>query len=1806
MTHGFQPLSSSGATLYIPGQLELIDTGVSSASDSDTCEQEAIAATPRASAVREQVDKSCRATPSTASRVRRTPKASPVRVALRRYAVTKSETLQHLYEHWTPLLTRAWPQDVQGAANVLAECNSLIGIQRRWLSNYECALLFRQLATDAYPDPERLRCVLGLLLRWWFCGKFAVHLAQFPHLGNEAVLVNAAYGILSSSWTQARLMLQLLECHDTLGELLYGVLIHPTEAQSGDHAIDAASCNSLLLKVLPIIKRGLLEPDPEPACSKATRFIEDMSTKALYLRFDRGFDNKRLHLRHECRTDDKLSLVEKLWGGVLRCNVANLQSGQPQRCDCHGRMAGILLNLISKTTSLGTHGSSSTLEGCRQLSTRRLIGYFAKWVAAKTPKANKNGAVVPPQESSEGQTEDKFVATGMAGNCARQKPGEASSSSCDNRATSNCCTLNRSAQLLLDTELAADSLQRVDECVGLCAGVVFSKPPLIKEEPGVDEARTTGAPIALNTSDTFIVMAFGNIWDNRNSSADPVHRACMTLLAGAILMIEDNHLMGDVILDEGYSRPLLASKLSQSDDGRVIVDKVLRHRQFYSWSSGVANGKYNGCSEPSAAATSRAERLKSPVDSAARVDYIMGEPSQHLGEVHRALCEAAGVCSNNASFVPALMIRDAWTSSTRHNVVFKMCRQAAYHVLDGLWQVLQQGETCSANISLEVGDGDCRRSATAYAMVALASLMGDTVVLQTADAHVGIVRIAVLLGRGKDFASPDYGSHITDDNLLNLLLKLLYTDIATDASMALECHSSQLAIYRTLLVHYLRKALLQPTKQAFDIGFAGKRVVDFDAIFRRILRLIFFRVHVALVDRPKFESFLRTRVEYAAQHDNTDNEGEFLEEINCGYIELSDDDTGRKTSSDGDVGVDGAIDHRIFGFLEYSPSHRVARKLWRRFVKSEHGGEQEEMPSHSGPLDRSMAREAGAANSEHPRFSKGMPDMDLLFFESVFELCGQLRFCVDEDQLFRHNKVDRLLYQLFLHICHVDKGANIQRNYETNVLCKINRVHETDEYGEVDTDRATLDSLGWKQGSVGMPSGGSTACEQPADEQKECGYVNLDVLFLSRQKFTKRSYYVLSRLAIESLVRWLSPESAACAVCRWASSVPIDTTSRVKAYKPATASAIVTMLSLSMLCHVALPSAEELPLQKVESLVSAANVCFVNLTVSFTAAATIPDAVEVIGSDEDEGSERGDSCAISRGGGAHVEPTGDHIKVKEEPNETCGAASTGSGVEPAARVKRERPSVSDDLCRHSVNQHSCDERHLIASTDEHYVAPELAEGAWQRGRSYVPGGLQMWKDHKIREHRARQLCLMRLRNHLRKRLIKEGVHLLQICVVFVHILGHVVLQTANCLLNPQNGYVTASHTAATLQECSSSEKQGCFGDSNNTDVSEAPPVGTTTAPVIKEGVTACPSDIPSSSLTSFTTAEDGWVTPPSGNRDSSATSPGNATSKSRSEAHNANGEGQQGNGGVRDGREAIEAPHRHELVSNADGEPVNAEGVTQPVIDAEGVRCVPGAYRDPARSGSCRMKDYAESDTTCHKHNSDASMAESKQTCGETRGEHSCQRNEDTNAVDYPNNLGTKDSHQMRLSADPKLASKFECAMQFLGLACNTLDSLLGACSTVSRCCVGDDLEVAIWDNDRMIKAAEEELELLLHEISFLRDQVEAHIAPLRALHSEAMLTADYPSTQDSGAGRHLKAEHKAAQSGDDESCVESGDSSSDGDCSGAEYDDDLGSFVDFETDSHLGMVTFRRPNKRANTASRLRDVVLRSEWNCLIKSYLS
>lgn len=172
--------------------------------------------------------------------------------------------------------------------------------------------------------------------------------------------------------------------------------------------------------------------------------------------------------------------------------------------------------------------------------------------------------------------------------------------------------------------------------------------------------------------------------------------------------------------------------------------------------------------------------------------------------------------------------------------------------------------------------------------------------------------------------------------------------------------------------------------------------------------------------------------------------------------------------------------------------------------------------------------------------------------------------------------------------------------------------------------------------------------------------------------------------------------------------------------------------------------------------------------------------------------------------------------------------------------------------------------------------------------------------------------------------------------------------------------------------------------------------------------------------------------------------------------------------------------------------------------------------------------------------------------------------------------------HQPQLSGDPKLRVKVASLLQFIKLSCNALDSLFGACSSVSCNCLTEDLDVTIYDNDTVLTAGEEELGLLLHEISFLKEEINSHLGPLLSLHREAVadnaacVGSDAPSDQSQDAG------------------------------SGSEGDDDLACFLDFETDSYLGMVTSKDSSKLKSTAARLKDVELRCEWNCLIKSYLS
>ncbi|GIX65738.1 60S ribosomal protein L10e, putative [Babesia caballi] len=1640
MVSALWPFRGGGTPRHIPGQLELIDTGISSeseAEESEACEAEALPP-PAPAAVPKAI--------STPTRARTAPEAAaaPVRVALRRYAVSKDETLQHLLEHWYPLLAAEWPLEAPRAADVMAEANALIGIQRRWLSNYECALLFRIFAAQAGSDVGVLRRIFEFALRWWFCGQYDVHLSQFPHLGNETVLSNAMAGLTSTFWARARLVLHLLDSHDDIVSLFGGVLI-PSDIPGGHgHPINAGSCNALLLRMLPILRRGCLKTEPEAVCSEAVRFVEVAAASASELRFDQSFDNCETRLWPDAFDFDAGQLLDDVWRGVLRCCVSG--GAQERECDCHGRIAGMLLNLLADGVARDSLGSMHKVEECGEDSAGRLIGFFGKWVLDAT------GGTSVVEES----------------------------------------TLGKASRGLFDEEATTGILNRISECGALCGDLKFTFGTCLKSENRMEkDSGGAAASQGLTVRDKFLVQSLQRVYAGSRAWGSVLDKQCVDVITGAALLIEEAHLRREVVLDEGYSRPLLAVELSQTREGRTMVSRLLRNPLGYNWCPDVGHCEgtdpQERCSEDSSCYGHRFSCSKSGYNANSRGSSLCA----CFGNLHVALCEAAEAPTADVLFSPELVTVDG-PSIMGRNVEFKLCRHVAFHMLDGLCDALQRAETCCGNMPVIVGDkgaaivADSIRpvASTTYAIVALCSLMGTTVAINKNDGRLGVVRLGVHVP-GEEYVMYDGKSQaVPDDEVLGLLVRLMYAEIATDAAMAMEYHCRYLAFYRTLLVQHLRKALLRPTRRAFTISVGGDEEVDFDGFLRRLMRLLFFRVHSVLLDGSKLERFMRTRVDYFQGDESTDDGEQFLEEINRGYLELSDEEENGRTNSDSEREFDVAVDHRIFGFLEYSRRQRINYDIWRRRVKREPG----ECVKESG--EDGFLGSAEVARLERGTMGRGIEDAELLFFEAVFALCGQLRFCVDDEQLFQHNKVDRVLYQLFLHICHLDKDVSSQRNYEANLVCNVERVYETNEFGEPHSSGGQLQSDGLG-GRAGAPEwqplvGQSDDCERSSE------YVSPDVLFLSRRKFTKRSYYLISRMAIEALVRWLSPESASCAVCRWASSVPIDTTTRVKAHKPATARAIVTMLSLSLLCHTALPSAEELPLRKVDSLVSAANVCFVNLKVSFDAVAFVEDAVDV---DVDQiGAATAGALSAADGGSVCDEADG---LVKVEPGHELEAF--GGMGDSKVRLKRERMSISDSLCS----------RKATSGESREASGSQVGRGDFQWGRthSYVPGELQRWKERKMRELRARQQRMARLRNELRKNLLTEAMHLLQTSVLFVHVLGHLVLQTADRVLDPASGFVVEDGRGR------SSKKVGGSSVSNDREL-----LG------VSEEV-GCASG----SSTRFLALGKAC----SGGGDVGMNS--KCSEQSRTAVDEGVGRGVMG-------------PD----VAVDCGAPSNSKDVGG---------CKHGGNCRCGSAGNGNPKEGGELD--------DQKPLGGDKTPSVAREHGGAYLGGDASIKGF-NCHGRYD--ELHISGDAKVRAKFDAVMQFVGLSCNTLESLFTACSAVSRCCVGGDLDVAVWDNDRMMATAEEELGLLLHEISFLRDEISAHVKPLLELHQGLAAAAETAVPDGPASWRRSQSAQSAEQSDEDEEYVEGGRGVGVRGSDEEEEEDDLASFVDFETDRHLGM----------------------------------
>ncbi|GFE55409.1 pyridoxamine 5-phosphate oxidase, putative [Babesia ovis] len=1726
MDHNAWPFSRHAIKRHIPWQLELIDTGASSASESDTDPDDSPydsfdglkhpgsistgskrVKSNRAGDLRQESTHLTRSQDVTQD----TLSTHPLRIPLRRYAVSKKDTLDYLFSNWLRLLVSRWPTESGEISELLAEGNSLIGIQSRWLGNYECALLFRRFAIQTLKCPSSFRHLLEFVLRWWFCGKYGVHLSQFPHYGNSAVLNNAIVGIMSPFRSRAQVILTLLDIHSSLGVLFEGVLIQHCSLHRVN-TIDSKSCNSLLLKMLPMLRHGCLETGLEPLCTKVTRFLVQSGHEAMLLdngvtrsSFSGGGDtitvdhgghvNSRNTNEHDvitrntnehevnavdnCKRDSVTlddscdilvdtptsdDLLDNLWNSILCCNkdyiLSRSNQVQDAHCGCASIILGTLVDLMScavERETLGEPtGSSHSLQHTSEIfshffsiTAKRLIGFFAKWIESKC---------CLPLDSVDHRSGEPIL----------------------------CVTL---ASRILDNSLATTVIDHITSCMEFCDALDFQVPTCltnfkkesaktaatcdiseqahviapsqspfndsadidathcIKEDQG--SVSTTGLrPLGLTSHDSTLMSSFIRLYTKLHNSTDALFRAILDVLAGALLLIENRLIRDDVIIDEGYAQSIVASGLSLTQRGQYIAARLLSHHHWCIWS---------------------------PDLQSCGAQFTVSQPVHCITTMHNFFCDAIGA-DTSIKFIPQLVMDDPCTGQLE----LRIPQHTAFHVLHHLCDTLESQTTCVGNIPVHTGTYS---AATPYALVALAALMGASIKLAPIDPVSNSANIKICLNQAQPgIFTETLGSPHGDtgyDAILELLLRLLYAEISTDYTMALEYHSGDMVIYRTLVVHYLTKCILGPTRDTYKI-FCATNEVRFDTFVRRLMRFVFFRVHATLMEPTHFESFMRTRVDY--YHGNNPLEdGDIFDEINSGYIDLAteDDDLDQKQSDSPHIA---AVDYGIFGFLEHSHNQTIDRRLFSTLVKPEQCDVYRDTGS---PMQRATTQVTIHTPLNYCcTNNKGMHAERILFFESVFELYGHLRFCIDDHQLFQHNKVDRMLYQLLMHICHIDKSVSTQRNYEQNVIAKVEHLYETDTFGDIYPGTETITDPLLAADSDGHPS---------------C-HVNIDLLFLSRSKFTKRSYYIISRLAIEALVKWLSPESAACAVSRWAASVPLDTTSRVKSHKPETARSIVTMLTIGLLCHAALPPRDEM-LSQVDSLVSAANVCFVNLKVSFDTVAFVENALDVDATD----------LSLPDMDNAAASDTNHHPRVKVELDEDGHCVQTL----PPPLVKTERLSIAENLRQPLVDPAS------IPHHDSSLQPDVPRDPFWGRMRSYVPGELQMWKDQKLKQHRARRQRLAKLRNELKKNLLREGVHLLQTCVLFVHILGHLVLQGAERFRDLAGPCFDKSYTMES--------------DTNN-------------------GILPGDTDKSSSLLLHST--------------DCTYAQPEDRSPRTTGAMHN---------------DEGLDSVNPEAVFLNPGCDTNDQRMVPNPKDGHSVVESVINSCttQDVDHCGTAVSIEISKEHTTVNDLNHETSNEHTtaNDLLIEISKEHTPAKDM---CLDAQHATGDSSS---RLN-DPKVRFEFNGMMQFVTLCCNTLESLFSACSAVSRSCVTGDLDVVVWDNDRLLATAEEELELLLHEISFLRDTVVDSVTPLQQWYHDAVDSGHFGGTFDDPLSGNIYPDSDDAHSFSDFE------------------DDDLDSFIDFETDRHLGMVTSRHPPRRS--APRLNDVVLRSEWNCLIKSYLS
>ncbi|EKX74194.1 conserved hypothetical protein [Theileria equi strain WA] len=692
-----------------------------------------------------------------------------------------------------------------------------------------------------------------------------------------------------------------------------------------------------------------------------------------------------------------------------------------------------------------------------------------------------------------------------------------------------------------------DVLSNIQTHVDQCHVTRFTQNISIKKEDG-KSVETFNVGIG----DSIIIRSFGTVFSSavqfcREYNFIPPE---MLLLSASFLKIEDskvsfleNYQDLDVLKTGDDCDTTLYSQLITSDIGREVISREFGETRCY-----VSN-------------------LCLPdIDTEHKSGLC---PCFY--KMYESIALAAGHSLETGKLSFIVSTNDKIVKKT--SVKFVLSRDFASHILNRVKIALDKKKTCISNISIHVkglSENICKdveflksTSPLVPALISLATVMDDSVYIDTEDSNKGLIRVLLRFRNSIDTKLPK--------NAWNILAKLLYMEISTDSKMALEYGNEQLSLYRTLLIRYLLQIAILQSNYSYKFKI-GKRGLDISISFvRRLFRLLSFRINRNFMNKEQFVRFLKTRAITKRPK----------------YSEDTEED------EDSDDIYD---DWTVFGLLEYSPTHVLRKELLPKSFKTE---------------------DIGVEPYTHHNSSY---TSDFYFFDVIYELFGIIRFSFE----FEYNIIDNYMSHFFTLLC--SKSDDFMDEFNRDVLNSsiIRAIFRTNEYGEkvdnenlvhsfgiVSKPNKTLEILGLLETKDRFTK------RRIPDPEPIVGS-----LVLSNNRFKRQEFYRVSSRIIDAITRYANIAFISRALCIWNSSLPIDSVSSVKSHKIASARSTFTILILRIITVFLNNVGDVCDLISIEPLVSAINVIFINLELIHKRQ-EFKDYAEIISSDSSEYSNSG-------------------------------------------------------------------------------------------------------------------------------------------------------------------------------------------------------------------------------------------------------------------------------------------------------------------------------------------------------------------------------------------------------------------------------------------------------------------------------------------------------------------------------------------------------------------------------------------------------